>query len=149
MRFLINPENEYIKQMYENHGTYHNGDSGLDLFVVSDTTIDAGKTEIVDLGIRCRLMSVENKYYSYLMYARSSISKTPLRLANGVGLIDQGYLGSLKMALHNTGITEYKIKKGERYVQLARPDLGAVEIEIVDNLGETSRKSGGFGSTGK
>jgi dUTP pyrophosphatase len=82
------------------------------------------------------------------MYSRSSISKTPLRLANGVGLCDAGYLGPLKAALHNTGTSDYTVKKGERYVQLARPDLGEVSFELVEDFGRiTSRNQGGFGST--
>jgi dUTP pyrophosphatase len=89
------------------------------------------------------------KYHSYNMYSRSSISKTPLRLANGVGLCDAGYLGPLKAALHNTGTVDYTVKKGERYVQLARPDLEEISFELVESLRESSRGSGGFGSTGK
>jgi dUTP pyrophosphatase len=82
------------------------------------------------------------------MYSRSSISKTPLRLANGVGLCDSGYLGPLKAPLHNTGNTDFVIKKGERYVQLARPDLEEISFELVDDFKRTTtRGNGGFGST--
>lgn len=147
MKFLIKPIDESVKQMYVNHSTYHNSDSGLDLFIVKDEIIPAGETRLVDLGISCQLKH-EEKYFSYNMYSRSSISKTPLRLANGVGLCDAGYLGPLKAALHNTGTSDYTIKKGERYVQLARPDLGEVSFELVEDFGRiTSRGDGGFGST--
>jgi len=148
MKFLIKPHTEEIKEMYTNHGTYHTEDSGLDLFIVADEIIPAGETRLVDLGISCQLKGESNKYFSYNMYSRSSISKTPLRLANGVGLCDSAYTGKLKAALHNTGIIDYIVKKGDRYVQLARPDLGEISFELVDNLRETSRGSGGFGSTG-
>jgi dUTP pyrophosphatase len=127
MKFLIKPVNEQVKQMYSNHSTYHEGDSGLDLFIIEDHIIPAGETKLVDLGISCQLKGfgiVKNnssypnsgpeKYFSYNMYSRSSISKTPLRLANGVGLCDAGYLGPLKAALHNTGTTDFAVKKGER-----------------------------------
>jgi dUTP pyrophosphatase len=147
MKFLIKPIDESVKQMYVNHSTYHNSDSGLDLFIVKDEVIPAGETRLVDLGISCQLKH-EEKYFSYNMYSRSSISKTPLRLANGVGLCDAGYLGPLKAALHNTGTSDYTVKKGERYVQLARPDLGEVSFELVEDFGRiTSRNQGGFGST--
>ena len=147
MKFLIKPIDESVKQMYVNHSTYHNSDSGLDLFIVKDEVIPAGETRLVDLGISCQLKH-EEKYFSYNMYSRSSISKTPLRLANGVGLCDAGYLGPLKTALHNTGTSDYTVKKGERYVQLARPDLGEVSFELVEDFGRiTSRNQGGFGST--
>lgn len=151
MKFLIKPIDDKVKKMYVNHGTYHSSDSGLDLFIVADEVIPAGQTRIVDLGISCQLkdtFSGKEKYYSYNMYSRSSISKTPLRLANGVGLIDAGYLGSIKAALHNTGTTDFTVKKGERYVQLARPDLEEVSFELVEDLGRnTTRQHGGFGST--
>jgi dUTP pyrophosphatase len=151
MKFLIKPIDDNVKGMYTNHSTYHEGDSGLDLFIVADETIPAGETRLVDLGISCQLKGMVNgkeKYYSYNMYSRSSISKTPLRLANGVGLCDAGYLGPLKAALHNTGKTDYTVKKGERYVQLARPDLEEVSFELVQDFNRnTTRGSGGFGST--
>lgn len=153
MQFLIKPLNDEVKQMYKNHSTYHEGDSGLDLFIIQDEVIPAGQTKIVDLGICCQLRKhadFSQKYFSYNMYPRSSISKTPLRLANGVGLCDAAYTGPLKAALHNTDIkNDFTIKKGERYVQLAYPNLEEVSFELVDELRDTTRGAGGFGSTGK
>lgn len=167
MKFLIKANCDEAKELYKNHSTYHEGDSGLDLFIVKDEVIPAGETRLVDLGISCQLKGSKyetryhandtkvevlhlcDKYFSYNMYSRSSISKTPLRLANGVGLCDAGYLGPLKAALHNTSLVDYTVKKGERYVQLARPDLEEVSFELVESLRESSRGSGGFGSTGK
>jgi len=161
MKFLIKPVNEQVKQMYQNHSTYHEGDSGLDLFIIEDKVIPAGQTIIVNLGISCQLRKLTDfsptfqkymgeKYFSYNMYPRSSISITPLRLANGVGLCDAAYTGPLKAALHNTDIeNDFTIKKGERYVQLAYPNLEEVSFELVDELRDTTRGAGGFGSTGK
>jgi len=161
MQFLIKPQNDNVKELYQNHSTYHKGDSGLDLFIIEDEVIPAGKTNIVDLGICCQLIKqtdyspifqkyMGEKYFSYNMYPRSSISKTPLRLANSVGLCDAAYTGPLKAALHNTDLkNDFTIKKGERYVQLAYPNLEEVSFELVDELRDTTRGSGGFGSTGK
>ena len=151
MTFLIKPLNDDVKELYKNHSTYHEGDSGLDLFIIQDEIIPAGQTKIVDLGICCQLFNqTNNKYFSYNMYPRSSVSKTPLRLANGVGLCDAAYTGPLKAALHNTDIkNDFTIKKGERYVQLAYPNLEEVSFELVDELRDTTRGAGGFGSTGK
>ena len=149
MKFLIKPNCDDARSIYNSHSTYHEGDSGLDLFVIKDEVILAGQTSLVDSGISCQLYSDETKkYYSYNMYSRSSISKTPLRLANGVGLCDSGYLGPLKFALHNTSTSDFVIKKGERYVQLARADLGEILFELVEDFGRTTtRGNGGFGST--
>ena len=160
MQFLIKPVNDEVKELYKTHNTYHAGDSGLDLFIIKDEIIPAGQTKIVDLGISCQLRYQKyscifnkimyEKYYSYNMYARSSVSKTPLRLANGVGLCDAAYTGPLKAALHNTDPdNDFIIKKGERYVQLAYPNLEEVSFMLVDELRDTTRGAGGFGSTGK
>ena len=160
MQFLIKPLNDDVKELYKNHSTYHAGDSGLDLFIIQDEVIPAGQTKIVDLGICCQLRKqafscifnkvMSEKYYSYNMYPRSSISKTPLRLANGVGLCDAAYTGPLKAALHNTDLNnDFTIKKGERYVQLAYPTLDQVTFVLVNELRDTTRGDGGFGSTGK
>ena len=165
MKFLIKPINESVKEMYQNHGTFHDGDSGIDLFIIQDEVIPAGETRLVDLGISCQLKGFAKapinemgcvlnigydpvKYYSYYLYSRSSISKTPLILANGVGIIDSSYLGPIKAALRNIGTDDYTIKRGERYVQLTRPDLEEVSFELVEDFKRvTTRGIGGFGST--
>jgi dUTP pyrophosphatase len=148
MKFLIQCPNEENKQFYKNHSTFHEGDSGLDLFIIKDETIPAGQTLLIGLNIHCQLYCQErNKYSSYLIFPRSSIYKTPLRLANSIGLCDAGYIGELKVALHNTGTTPFSIHRGERYVQLVAPNLEEVELEIVSELRQTSRGIHGFGSS--
>ena len=153
MKFQIHCVSPEIKEMYESHKMYHKGDSGLDLFITEDIIIKANETTLVDLGIKCQLpstnrFSLNTHYYSYLMFPRSSVSKTPLRLANSIGLIDSEYKGNLKAAFHNTSNEDFKLKKGERFVQLVRPDLGPIRFEVVDSLRTTNRNSG-FGSTGR
>lgn len=156
MKFLLVPSDASVKELYENHNTYHEGDSGLDLFIVKDGVIPARSTCLVDLGVSSQLKYTSDdeeygygQYFSYNMYARSSIAKSPLILANGVGLIDAGYLGNLKAAFYNTSDADYVVKRGERYVQLARPDLGPIRFELRDDFGSrsSSRGTGGFGST--
>ena len=153
MQFLIRCKTEEIRKMYNNHTTYHKGDSGLDVFIAKDTIIEPGETKLVDLGIQCQLQSQtwycpwKKNYHSYLMFPRSSISKTPLRLANSIGLCDAGYTGELKAPLHNTGHIAFHLKKGDRYVQLVAPNLQETTFETVNQLRETSRGGGGFGST--
>lgn len=156
MKFLIRCKNDSVKEMYKNHGTYHQGDSGLDLFIINDVTIGPGEMKLVDLGIQCQLQSQgawfcpwKKKYHSYLMFPRSSISKTPLRLANSIGLCDASYTGELRAPLYNTSNLPFNLKKGDRYVQLVVPNLAEVSFEIVNCLRDTSRGAGGFGSTGK
>ena len=84
---------------------------------------------------------------SWLVMPRSSISKTPLRLANSIGLIDAGYRGEIMAAVDNIKSVDFSVKKGERYFQAVSFDGGAISLEIVTELSVTSRGEGGFGST--
>ena len=154
---LIKPENENVKSYYKNHSSYNKGDSGLDLFVPEDIEVKCGETVFVDLQIKCELLDKENKNISYYLYPRSSISKTPLILANSVGIIDAGYRGSIKAAVKYIPSYDdiksdegsiYIIKKGTRLFQLCSPDLKELNFKLSNTLSETSRGEGGFGSTG-
>lgn len=160
MKFLLKTIGDNVKELYDNHGTYHDFDSGIDLFIVNDTIIPANTTVFVDHNVICQLRSFSlynffkkgsfYVYHSYLLLPRSSISKTPLRMANSIGLVDSGYLGTIKAALHNTSNEDVLIKKGERYVQLVRPDIGPAKLKIVTEHREnTTRLNGGYGSTGQ
>ena len=140
-----------IKSMYENHAHFHQGDAGLDLYCVEDITIKAGESAKIDLKIQCEAFKTKTKKTncSYYLYARSSISKTPLRMANTVGIIDAGYRGNIMMVVDNIKNKEYTVKKGDRLCQICGPTLGSIHMKLVDELNKTSRGSGGFGSTGK
>jgi len=100
----------------------------------------------------------------FYLYPRSSISKTRMRLANSVGIIDAGYRGDIIAAVDTIGLfgsndiwhiwkeTLSPIQKYDRYFQLCTPDLSAFQVHIVDTEAElgapTTRGGGGFGSTG-
>ena len=85
----------------------------------------------------------------FCVYARSSIYKTPFRLANNVGIIDSGYRGNLKAAFDNVTDGRAVLTPYTRLLQICMPNLVPFQIEIVDELDNTSRGAGGFGSTGK
>ena len=144
MHLKIKPRNELISKMYQNHGQFHDGDAGLDLFIVQKQTIEAGKTAKIKLGISCEI--VEKK--PYLLMARSSISKTPLRLCNSVGLIDAGYRGEIIAAVDNIKKEDYTIKSGTRLFQIVAMDGSPLTFELVSELSGTKRGFDGFGSTG-
>ena len=157
--FLIKVEASENIHMYRNHQTYHEGDAGLDLFVIKDTAILPNTTKLIDLGIKCQCRSVSwnpldwirgrgYQYHSYYLFPRSSISKTPLILKNSIGLIDRGYLGNVKAAFYNTSNQTFVLKRGERYVQLVNGDLSPAQFQVVEQLRSTTRGEGGFGSTG-
>jgi dUTP pyrophosphatase len=119
-------------------------DSGYDLFMPSDIVIP-GKAFgfMIDLGVRCEF----NRSSGYYLYPRSSLSKTPLRLANSVGIIDNGYRGTLKVAVDNHSTEPIRVKKGDRLFQLCIPSMETFKVFVgLVNRG-TERGEGGFGST--
>lgn len=156
--FLINVVDPIHKEFYENHSTFHDGDAGLDLFILEDQVIEPGQTVLVDLGIKCQSISFSlcvwkwfkkqfHDYHSYFLMPRSSIYKTPLIMKNSVGLVDSSYVGNIKAPLYNTSSEPFTLKKGERYVQLVNCDLSNIHFNLVDSLRDTTRGEGGFGST--
>ena len=149
MHISILPETEEINQLYTNHTTFHEGDSGLDLFFTENININPKETKLISLGIRCEAYPDKNKdrNISYYLYPRSSISKTPLRMSNSVGIIDAGYRGPLMVSIDNISDDMYEIKQGQRLFQLCSPTLEAISFELTDVLSETTRGEGGFGST--
>ena len=149
MHLKILPENIHTESLYTNHTTFHEGDSGLDLFFTEDVNIEAKTTKLISLNIRCEGFLDKNKdrNVSYYLYPRSSISKTPLNMANSVGIIDAGYRGPIKVAVYNHSDQDYLIQSGQRLFQLCGPTLEPVTFELANALSETSRGEGGFGST--
>ena len=137
--------NEVVRKMYENHSHFHQGDSGLDVYIVENQIINPKETVRIKLGIFCENLDGE----SYFLMPRSSISKTPLRLANAVGLIDAGYRGEIMAAVDNIKDISYKVEMGQRLFQIVAMDGSSIQFDISYNLSDSARGKGGFGSTGK
>ena len=144
MKLLIKPFSQSIKFMYSKHGHFHNGDAGIDLYALEDQLIEHGQTKKIHFGIACE--NLDSK--PYLLIPRSSISKTPLRMSNSIGLIDAGYRGEIMASVDNIKKENYLIKKNQRLFQLVSMVGSPIKISLVDNLSETERGVGGFGSTG-
>lgn len=140
---LIKPLTESARQKYQAHSAVHQGDSGLDLFCLEDATIEANQTAKIKFGIACQANS------SYWLLPRSSISKTNLRMANSMGLIDLGYRGELMAVVDHIkpNAEAQELKVGDRLFQLALPSLNQITAIVVDFISPTSRGAGGFGST--
>ena len=89
---------------------------------------------------------------AFYLYPRSSTgSKTPLRLANSVGIIDSGYRGDIMAVFDNISPQPFHVESNTRLVQICVPTLEPIIVTVVDTLeelGKTQRGSGGFGSTG-
>ena len=144
MDLLLKQFSLEVKKMYEEHSHFHDGDAGLDLFAIHEQTIQAGESTFIHLQISCE--NTDNR--PYLLIPRSSIAKTPLRLSNSIGLIDGGYRGEIVGAVDNIKDISYIVTPGQRLFQLVAIDGSPIHFEIVDELSDTSRGSGGFGSTG-
>ena len=144
MNLKLRPFSLEVKKMYENHGHFHEGDAGLDLFVIAEQTIGGGESTLIHLQISCE--NTEGK--PYLLMPRSSIAKTPLRLSNSIGLIDAGYRGEIMAAVDNIKNEAFTVTPGQRLFQSVAMDGSPIHFDIVDALSDSSRGMGGFGSTG-
>jgi len=169
MNLLVRPVPEFeetVKELYTDHGSFHEGDSGLDLFCLTDYTVPARSYSVkIPLGVSMeafylgpfngkttRETNFETKKIptGFYLYPRSSTgSKTPIRLSNSVGIIDAGYRGPLMAIVDNISDDDFTLKRGERYFQVCAPDLGPIQFKLVDTLSETTRGEEGFGSTGR
>ena len=84
-----------------------------------------------------------------MVYSRSGHGfKNGIRLANGTGVIDSDYRGEVMVKMHNDGSTALLVTAGERIAQAMIIPALQVELQVVDELSDTDRGSGGFGSTG-
>ena len=145
MDLNIRPFNAEVKQLYDNHGHFHDGDAGLDVYVINEQTIDPDETSLIHLQIACETSDGR----PYLLMPRSSIAKTPLRLCNSIGLIDGGYRGEIMAVVDNIKKGPYTVKPGQRLFQLVAMDGSPIHFTLVDKLTESTRGEGGFGSTGE
>ena len=130
------------------------GSAGLDLRACIDAPVylpgtDTGlpNSAMVPTGIAIQLPGSE---YVALVYARSGLAvKHGVTLSNCVGAIDSDYRGEIKVGLVNLSGKAYTIEPGERIAQLVITPVTQANIQLVDELDNTDRGAGGFGSTGK
>jgi dUTP pyrophosphatase len=134
-------------------------DSGFDVLVPTNELFDMNfATKFIDMKIKTEMIycDVETDFLStcaYNVHPRSSISKTPLMLANHTGIIDSGYRGSLIGAFRYLPITTvnngYTVDRHTRLLQICHPTLCPIYVTIIDSteLSSSQRGSGGFGST--
>ena len=155
-----------LNNYYKYKGNFDT-DSGIDLYTNDSITFKPGETIIVDLQVKSRMLDSDGNTMPYYLYPRSSISKTPLRMANSVGIIDKDYRGNIKVALTYSPTWEvlnkinnsdkplnmtqfnYVLESGTRVVQICAPSLCPLKVKLVTELDSTKRGEGGFGSTGK
>ena len=127
----------------------------MDLFIPEEITIEPnayGAT--IDLKIQCEAFVDESKEKNcwYYLMPRSSISKTPLRMSNSIGVIDAGYRGNIIAKVDNMKDEPFTIKAGTKLFQIVpaivTPDNMSIKFELANKLSETVRGNQGFGSSG-
>ena len=122
--------------------------AGADLYACleNSVTIMPGETVFIPTGIALEVP----KGCAGLVYARSGLAcKRGLAPANKVGVIDSDYRGEITVVLHNHGSVSQTIENGERIAQLIITPVLQPSYEVADQLSDTERAAGGFGSTGK
>jgi dUTP pyrophosphatase len=178
LKLFIDSEDDELKKLYQtavmqhNHALEHDGfpNAGFDLFVPEEikfTEEDVMQCKKIDFRLKTevvsRVYSGSGSFFdlskAFYLYARSSISKTPLMVANHVGIVDSGYRGNLIGAVRflcgpsgsSSSSNTYVIEKNTRLFQICMGNLEPFRVELVDSvdaLSTTSRGEGGFGSTG-
>lgn len=120
--------------------------AGADLYSVKEETIAPGETKLVHTGLA---MEIPQGYGGFV-FARSGLAtKRGLAPANKVGVIDADYRGEIMVALHNHGSEPQTVEQGERVAQLVIMPFLAAEYFETDELSDTDRGAGGFGSSGR
>ena len=122
--------------------------AGADLYACLDSAvkIPAGETLLIPTGLSMEIP----EGFAGLIYARSGLaSKKGLAPANKVGVVDADYRGEVMVALHNHSKVDAEILSSERIAQLVIAPFLKADFKAVDELSETVRGTGGFGSTGR
>lgn len=120
----------------------HKDDAGLDLYATEDAIIFRDGSYTFDTGVH---VAIPEGYVGFLK------SKSGLNINNGLqsaGVIDCGYTGSIRVKLYNHSHKMVRIKRGQKISQLVILPIITPELEIVDELEDTERGDGGFGSSG-
>ena len=125
------------------------GAAAMDLHACIDdaVVIPAGKRVVIPTGLAIALPSPD---YVALVFARSGLGiKHGIAPANCVGVIDSDYRGEVMVGLQNSGDTDYTVNPADRIAQLMITPVIQATVTMVDELDDTARGEGGFGSTGK
>jgi dUTP pyrophosphatase len=169
LKLAVNPNNNHLTNIYHQKVEAHNDkilnslypDSGFDLFVPDNTVFDEDvESKFIDFQVKAEMIYCDiarNRPFTcaFTIHPRSSISKTSLMLANHTGIIDSGYRGSLIGAFRwlpssDNESPRYSVEQNTRLVQICHPTLCPVYVILVreEDLSNTERGAGGFGSTG-
>lgn len=123
----------------------HIGDGGVDLYARIDATLEAEEWYKMPTGVAVAVPAG----YAGLVVPRSGLAaRNGIGVVNGPGLVDSGYRGEVHVLLINHSSDPFEITRGDRIAQLVVVPVATQEWEEVDELTDTARGEGGFGSTG-
>ncbi|MBL4951170.1 dUTP diphosphatase [Neobacillus sp. YIM B02564] len=121
------------------------GDAGLDLFAAEEKLIKPGEAELIRTGIILELPEGTEAQ----VRPRSGLAlKHSVTVLNSPGTIDEGYRGEVKVILINHGKEEFKVEKQMRIAQMVIAPVAKVDITQVEEIADSERGAGGFGSSG-
>tara|TARA_B100002003_G_C13930695_1_gene452125 strand:- start:190 stop:627 length:438 start_codon:yes stop_codon:yes gene_type:complete len=123
------------------------GSSGMDLFacINDEVTINPGEKKLISTGIS---VAIPNNHEIQIRPRSGLAINNAISVLNTPGTIDSDYRGEIKVVLINHGKVTFKIKKNDRIAQMILSPISKAELKEVDELPETQRGEGGFGSTG-
>ncbi|MEF9934983.1 MAG: dUTP diphosphatase [Clostridium sp.] len=123
------------------------GAAGMDLYaaVEGDTIIKKGEIKLIPTGIA---ISIESGYEAQVRPRSGLAIKNGLGLVNSPGTIDSDYRGEINLIMINFGTEDFTIKRGDRVAQMVINKIKTPDIIEVEELDDTERAAGGFGSTG-
>jgi dUTP pyrophosphatase len=143
--------NDVARSLYKtNDEQIERGDSGYDLYYCGkDITILPMVENYVGIKLKMGIACQPFTDNGYDLVCRSSIGKTPLMLVNPPGIMDIGYRGEVMASVRNLSNEPYIVKQGTALFQLVMHDRRAFPIVFTEELNDTIRGEGGFGSTNK
>ena len=125
----------------------HEGDAGLDLPSRVDYVLEPGERAMIPTGVS---VAIPRGHTGFVMIRSGLAARHGIMCVNSPGLIDAGYRGEITVIMLNTDRREpFHIKRGDRIAQLVIQKIVEATVVEVDELDETSRGAGGFGSTGR
>ena len=121
------------------------GAAGMDVLAAEDLTLESGQRHAVATGLA---MAIPQGFEIQVRPRSGLALKHGISVPNSPGTIDSDYRGELKVILINHGTEDFAISRGDRIAQLVLAPVTQAEWEVVEQLDETNRGEGGFGSTG-
>ncbi len=123
----------------------HPGDAGLDICSAEDVTLEPGERAMVSTGFS---MALPEGYAAFVQPRSGLAARSGISIVNTPGLIDCHYRGEVKVILVNLGREPFRVSRGDRIAQMVIQRVESAQVVVVDELDDTTRGEGGFGSTG-